>query len=1584
MAIEDQAQTTILAIEVDTGNSAQEFQKVSAAADKMGGVISNAADVAAAALERQGQAQEQAAKQSKRSTDAAVRTLQTEIAAREAGGRATARYYELIYANSSKVDQQAIAPLIAKYKELEAQQVAAAAASKQRAEAEKKAAQDAAAAVQAQMEAQKAATAAAAARAKQPIGVFADSPATNLAPSIQQMEKLGMTAKATSAALRQVPAQFTDIVVSLQGGQAPLTVFLQQGGQLKDVFGGAGAAAQALGRYVVGLINPLTLAAAAVAAVAYGYNQGATEVQKFNAALITTNNAAGTTAGGLADLASQAAKAADVTKGAAAEVVTAFAKSGAFNTDQIERFSVVAIRAQREIGTSVADTITAFKNLGEKPLETLLKLNEGTNFLTRSVYEQVKALEEQGRVTEAAAVAQKAYADSSDGVTTKLGKNLGTIERGWRAIKDASKEALDTLLEVGRAPTPADKLSGLGSAIEGTRRRIEGGTGKNGLTFAPAVGDDRARLQERLAALEKQRRALLDQQAAVDGIAAAEAAGVKQLQAKIELDKIVGKSLDKRAAAEREILALRDKYGKQAANDATIAIKLEEAIAAVRAKAVDKVTKPTIKVDENLRELSQYTAALDKRIEKEQRLTEVQKAQAAIARAASNDANGQVQAYILDLAAQLDAEEATTAARKASEAALKSYNKELESSSDSVAKSLQKYQDENAALALSKASYISLEEAVNDLTIARLEEQLVKEKIANNPAGQALIEKEIRDRKELAKEIRSKDVREANDKAAKSAADSWKKAADQIGDSITDALFRGFESGKGFIDNLIATTENAFKTMVLRPVVQGTVSALTNAGASSLGLGAASSAAGGVAQLGGLAALGSTFGSSLAAGFSGTLTAGFTGLGATLSGGLSAIATGTASTMAAGLGQIVGALGPIGLGAAALYGLAGGFKGEYVSSTGDANVAFNALGQRTRTSTAAEIGAGRFDAKLTEGADKLVVGLNTAYLESIKKLGATAKFTDFFFGGNTSEGGKFTLGSGVGGVGSVFNSGEQKGGEDAVRLAASRAVFAALKASDLPQYLAKVFDGITASTATLEQIDAATNYAVSLKSIRDALTETRTPLQVLQANVDSAFTSLGTSAASFKTDFVAAIDAGISPERLVAFQELGANLDALGKTAGTTAEAARSLTEIATERANLQRELDNLTLSSTDLLAKQRDALDESNRSLFDQVQAANAAKEANDAAAEAARNVADERKGLQDQLDAATLTAVDLLAKQRNALDGSNMALFDQVQAANAAKAAVEAFNGSMSSLGDTRFDLENQILTLQGNTGEVATRNRTNDLAKLTTGITDEAQIKAVTEAYDYNESLKAQIKSFGDAKAAADAAAESQSRAADESANAAKAAEDAANSVRDAMKSIADSLTDAAAQIRGDIVKQGAGGFAAAQAQFTVTAAQAKAGDEAAAKSLPQLASALVQIAQTSATSEAQLRSVRASTAGTLDEVAALLAAKYGFQTTSTATVATSVPTAQQPTVPTQQTVVQPVFYNSITGQAAAPADSAATLAELAKITALLEALSAKTTVTAEDIATTRRVLQLVTRNGASMQVAAETPGLLTRTS
>ncbi len=62
----------------------------------------------------------------------------------------------------------------------------------------------------------------------------------------ESLRKTGISSGQTQAALRQLPAQFTDIFTSLAGGQNPLLVLIQQGGQIKDSFGGIGPTVDAL------------------------------------------------------------------------------------------------------------------------------------------------------------------------------------------------------------------------------------------------------------------------------------------------------------------------------------------------------------------------------------------------------------------------------------------------------------------------------------------------------------------------------------------------------------------------------------------------------------------------------------------------------------------------------------------------------------------------------------------------------------------------------------------------------------------------------------------------------------------------------------------------------------------------------------------------------------------------------------------------------------------------------------------------------------------------------------------------------------------------------------------------------------------------------------------------------------------------------------------------------------------------------------------------------------------------------------------------------------------------------------------
>lgn len=90
--------------------------------------------------------------------------------------------------------------------------------------------------------------------------------------------KTGMTAKQTAFAMRMIPAQMTDIVVGLSTGQSPFMVLMQQGGQLKDMFGGIGPAIKGVTTYVMGLVNPYSVAAAAVGLLTYAVYQNRQEI----------------------------------------------------------------------------------------------------------------------------------------------------------------------------------------------------------------------------------------------------------------------------------------------------------------------------------------------------------------------------------------------------------------------------------------------------------------------------------------------------------------------------------------------------------------------------------------------------------------------------------------------------------------------------------------------------------------------------------------------------------------------------------------------------------------------------------------------------------------------------------------------------------------------------------------------------------------------------------------------------------------------------------------------------------------------------------------------------------------------------------------------------------------------------------------------------------------------------------------------------------------------------------------------------------------------------------------------------------
>ncbi len=611
--------------------------------------------------------------------------------------------------------------------------------------------------------------------------------AAPLIAKLQEADKAigaaGISTKQLNAAMRGVPAQLTDIFTGLASGQAPLTVLIQQGGQLKDMFGGLGNMARALGGYVLGLLNPFTLVAGAVAAVIFAYEKGAGEQREFQKTLILTGNSAGVTAGQLSAAAATIDQVSDATRGKAAEALDVFVNAGVKGRSELERFTLTAIEFERAGGAAVEKVAEQFANLAKDPLQASIKLNESTNYLTKSVYEQIKALEDQGRTTDAAKVAQEAYSDALRDRTPELLKNLGLIERAWMRIKDFTRGAADAALSVGRS----NPLGDAQNAFAASQARIE-----SLKKLGPGVDTQRA-IAEETRRLESSRQVLLnlqEEERLTRKVATAKAEQATQLKAQIAFDKLLEESLDRQSKKARELAQARA-LGERAGASPEAIRSAEAAINKKYEEPAKKAKDPT--QDSAYQEAMRAAKARQAlRIKENEEIAEWQRAQE-------------------DLRKKFEERVDAEAAKR---------EQAMFAASDSIRAQTLAQEQANEVFGKGKS-------ALAELTLAQMEKSRADLESTNNvmPGAIKAIELQIEAQKRLVEALKVGEGQEKTKKITDDIQADFQKTADSISSMFSDALLRGFENGKGWEKNLKDVFKNLSKTLVLKPIIDMPVKA---------------------------------------------------------------------------------------------------------------------------------------------------------------------------------------------------------------------------------------------------------------------------------------------------------------------------------------------------------------------------------------------------------------------------------------------------------------------------------------------------------------------------------------------------------------------------------------------------------------------------------------------------------------------------------------------------------------------------------------------------------------------------------------
>lgn len=288
--------------------------------------------------------------------------------------------------------------------------------------------------------------------------------------------KTGQSAAQTAYAMRMIPAQMTDIIVGLSTGQSPFMVLMQQGGQLKDMFGGIGPAIKGVGGYVLGLINPVTLAAAAVGVLGLAYYKGSQEQDEFYKSLTLSGNLVGKTTGQLADIAARVSVVANSTTGVTSAILNQIVSSGKVAAESLERVTTAVVEISEATGIATEKLVGDFNDIAADPVAAITKLNDQYHFLTLATYNQIKALQDEGNQQDAARVATDAYANAMQQRANDIHQNLGILESAWKSLGKTAKGAWDAMLNIGREQTLTDKLATLNENIaEAQRGQKDGG-----------------------------------------------------------------------------------------------------------------------------------------------------------------------------------------------------------------------------------------------------------------------------------------------------------------------------------------------------------------------------------------------------------------------------------------------------------------------------------------------------------------------------------------------------------------------------------------------------------------------------------------------------------------------------------------------------------------------------------------------------------------------------------------------------------------------------------------------------------------------------------------------------------------------------------------------------------------------------------------------------------------------------------------------------------------------------------------------------------------------------------------------------
>ncbi|ELM3949110.1 phage tail tape measure protein [Escherichia coli] len=270
-------------------------------------------------------------------------------------------------------------------------------------------------------------------------------------------QKAGISVGQYKAAMRMLPMQFTDVATQLAGGQNPWLILLQQGGQVKDSFGGLIPMFRGLAGAVSLPAVGITSLVAATGALAYAWYQGDSTLSAFNKTLVLSGNQSGLTVERMLAL-SRAGQAAGLTFNQAGESLAALVSAGVRGGEQFDAINQSVARFASASGVEVDKVAEAFGKLTTDPTSGLMAMARQFRNVTAEQIAYVAQLQRSGDEAGALQAANEAATKGFDDQTRRLKENMGMLETWADKTGKAFKSMWDAILDIGRPDTAQEML----------------------------------------------------------------------------------------------------------------------------------------------------------------------------------------------------------------------------------------------------------------------------------------------------------------------------------------------------------------------------------------------------------------------------------------------------------------------------------------------------------------------------------------------------------------------------------------------------------------------------------------------------------------------------------------------------------------------------------------------------------------------------------------------------------------------------------------------------------------------------------------------------------------------------------------------------------------------------------------------------------------------------------------------------------------------------------------------------------------------------------------------------------------------